>query len=346
MIRHVKPVGRKSASGVTARVYEAMGHEFGVHAEAFTLHSPAEELLAGIWMLAREHTVAAGNVERAVKEAVAAAVSGLNECPYCVDAHTAMLTATGHSRDEPEIARAVEWARATRSPRSEVLREPPFTEREAPEMIGTATLFHYINRPVSVFCGDSPLPGQGRVMRGTLLRIAGRRFRRFARARPVAGESLELLPAAELPDEFAWARASPAIAGAWGRFAAAAERAGERALPAAARDLVLARLESWHGGQKGLGLDWLDESLAALDGDLRPAARLALLAAFAPYRVDDRTVAGFRAHSNQGCDAEIVEAVCWSSFAAARRTSSWLTAAPAQAGATGSIGTSRPSSLP
>jgi AhpD family alkylhydroperoxidase len=323
MIKHVKPVSRRSATGITARVYDGMEREFGIHAEAISLHSPAEELLAAAWILCREHTVAAGRVERPLKEAVAATVSRLNACPFCVDAHTAMLAATGHSSDEPALARAAEWANATRSPEARIVREPPFGEDEAPEMIGTATLFHYINRPVSVFCGDSPLPGEGRVLKGTLLRIAGRRFRRFAQARPAPGETLDLLPAADLPPEFDWARSSPVIADAWARTAAAFERAGEHALPAPVRERVLARLGAWQGEQLGLALDWLDDSLEGLDDDLRPAARLALLVALAPYRVDDAAVAEFR-NSGDGNDAKLVGAVSWAGFAAARRTASWL----------------------
>jgi AhpD family alkylhydroperoxidase len=325
MIRHIKPVGRRDATGITARVYDGMRREFGVQAEAITLHSPAEELLAGTWMLCREHTVATGRVARPVKEAVAAAVSGINDCPFCVDAHDAMLNATGHSSDEPALARAVEWAAATRSPDARIVREPPFGELEAPEMIGTAALFHYINRPVSVFCGRSPLPGDGRVMREALLRIAGLRFRRFARARRAPGESLDLLPAAELPRHFGWARSSPVIADAWARTVAVIERAGERALPTAVRELVDRKLGEWRGEQMPLALDWLDEGLEGLEDDLRPAGRLALLVAFAPYRVDDETVASYRAGSPRlRSDAELVAAVAWVSLAAARRTASWL----------------------
>jgi AhpD family alkylhydroperoxidase len=303
-----------------AAVYDAMRREFGVQAEAITLHSPAEELLAGAWILCREHTVAAGRVERPVKEAVAAAVSDLNRCPYCVDAHTAMLNGTGHSSGEPAFARPIEWARATRTPGAEILRVPPFDASEAPEMLGTATLFHYINRPVSVFCGDSPLPGDGRVMRGALLRIAGVRFRRFARARPVAGESLGLLPEAELPEDFAWARSSPVIADAWARFAAAVERAGEHVLAPAVRQRVLERLDTWQGEPMPLGEAWLAASLQDLEPELLPAVRLALLSALAPYRIEESTAAAFG-----GSDADLVSAVCWSAFAAARRTTTWLT---------------------
>ena len=44
-----------------------------------------------------------GNVRRDIKEAVAATVSKINKCPYCVDAHTIMLNAAGKYNDAREI---------------------------------------------------------------------------------------------------------------------------------------------------------------------------------------------------------------------------------------------------
>jgi hypothetical protein len=199
-------------------------------------------------------------------------------------------------------------------------------------MIGTAVLFHYINRPVTVFLAQtSPLPLAGRLPKGGLLRIGGRRFRRFAQARPVAGESLELLPEARLPDDLAWAAGSEVIASAWARYAAAAERAGERSLPPEVRTWLDAQLDAWHGQDPGLGSDWLERALEALEGPQRPAGRLALLVALAPYRVDDEVVEDFRAarfgEDGSDADARLVGAVSWSALAAARRIGSWLSVA-------------------
>src|SRR5688500_7442995 len=96
MVKYLRPVSRRSATGSTARAYEQMTREFGLHAEPIALHSPAPEIVAGVWSLCRETLIAAGSVDRAVKEAVAIAVSSINRCPFCVDAHAVMLTATGH----------------------------------------------------------------------------------------------------------------------------------------------------------------------------------------------------------------------------------------------------------
>jgi AhpD family alkylhydroperoxidase len=334
VIKHVKPVSRRSATGKTARVYEQMRREFGVHAEPIALHSPAPEVMFGVWSLCRETLVAPGRVRRAAKETVAAAVSSINRCPFCVDAHAAMLAASGHYATarkldqgrygaiaEPELAAVVDWAVATRSPDAEILRDPPFDRRQAPELIGTAMLFHYINRPVNVFLSETPFPTGARLLKGGMVRIAGRRFREVVNHGVAPGVSLELLPDAPLPEDMSWARGSPIIAGVWARFAAAVERAGQAALAPEVRALVAERLASWKGEDPGLGVRWLEDSLTGLAEELRPEGRLALLTALASYRIDETVIADFR---DGRPDSELVAAVSWSALAAARRIGSWL----------------------
>ena len=301
-------------------MYDELSEEFGIHAEPIVLHSPAPDLLAGAWSVCRETLVAAGRVDRAVKESVAVAVSELNACPYCVDAHAAMLAGTKRA-PAPEIQAAIQWARATRTPGAAVLAAPPFGPEEAPEMIGTAVLFHYVNRPVSVLLDDSPLPGASRLFKRGVVWVAGRRFRRFVRAAPTPGATVDLLPAAPLPPEFAWASASPAIADAWARFCAVVEDHGKAALPPAVRAAVARRLEHWVGEDPGLGLAWLDEALPRIHAADRPAGRLAMLAALAPYRVGEDVV---REYLEANGDARLVAAVCWPALAAARRVAAWL----------------------
>jgi AhpD family alkylhydroperoxidase len=336
MIRHVTPVSRKAATGTVARVYEGLRREFGVHAEPITLHSPDPELLAGAWMLCREITVARGRVDRTLKEAVATTVSHVNRCPFCVDAHSVMLGGLGaldvarhidagrlDAVADPRTAAVVRWAVATRDPGAPELEHPPFDIAEMPEMVGTALLFHYINRPVNVFLGETPLPTRHRLLRGGMLAIGSRRFRAFTGAHREPGETLDLLPEAELPADMAWAGGTPAVAGAWARFIAAADRAGGRALPRSVRARIVEQLGKWHGEDPGLGREWLEQALEGLDAGERAAARLALLSAFAPYRVDDDVVRDYRARSGAG-DAELVGAVAWAALAAARRVGGWI----------------------
>jgi len=334
MIKYIQPITAASASGLTAQVYRQIKRDFGALVEPFTLHSPAPQLLAGVWMATRE-TELVGSVRRELKEAVAATVSQLNQCPYCEDAHTMMLhataahnaaTAISHRRDEQiqdaALRAIVAWAAATRSPGDAILLTPPFSEGEAPEIVGTAVAFHYINRMVDVFLSETPLPSNRGWLKGIFKRMAGWYFSRAARQQKPAGASLELLPAAELPADLAWAAASPTVASAFARWAAVIEAAGRNALPDDTRLLVGERVAAWNGEDPGLSRGWVEEATAGLDEADKPAARLALLTALAPYQVDASVIEAFRAQ--QPGDDKLIAATAWASFTAARRIGTWL----------------------
>ena len=327
LIRYVQPVGRHAVHGLAAEVYDQVAHDF-VLAPPMTLHASAPELLAGAWMLTRE-TMLVGRVPRHSKETVAAAVSELNGCPFCVDIHSMMTHASepegpgaaGPSKPADSLAA---WARATRTPGAAVLREPPFPAQDTPEIVGTAVAFHYINRMVNVFVDELPISRLGR-FRDASRRMLARGMRGLVRRNPRPGDSLSLLPPAELPEDLAWTRANPAVAGAYARFAAAADACGQEILPSEVRRVATDSLERWSGEDPGLGTGWIDAAIAGLPVREQPAARLVLLTAMASYRVDGDVVEAFR--RDRPADRDLVGAVAWASFAAARRTASWLAGA-------------------
>jgi hypothetical protein len=147
-------------------------------------------------------------------------------------------------------------------------------------------------------------------------------LRPLARRSNLPGESLPLLPEAPLPDDLSWAATSPAVSGAFARFATAVEQAGAQTLAPEVRALVTDYLASWHGDAPGLGRTWVERLVGELAEAQRPAAHLALLAAVASYQVDDATVEAFR-RLHPG-DHALVGVLAWASFAAARRISTWL----------------------
>jgi AhpD family alkylhydroperoxidase len=365
MSRHIKyydlgPPER--APELTRTIYRQMKRELGVTPQPLTLHSPSAELLAGVWNIFRE-TLLTGEVRRGTKEAVAAAVSDINRCPWCVDAHTSMLYASaepgaadailrhnesargkkgyygkdGQSRnggdgngssgssDGPEIASGlrdvIRWARAGRTPGAPILLDPPFPAESAPEMIGTAVTFHYLNRMVSALLSETFMPG-GPWLKGVLRKVGGLAFRSLARAVHPPGEALGLLPEAALPADLVWAEGAPHIAGAFARFSAAVERAGEQALPPEVRALVAASVQSWDGTEPGMSTRWVEEAIQPLSGERQSAGRLALLAALAPYRIDEHAVKEFRLYRQE--TSVLIGALAWASFAAARRVGTWL----------------------
>src|SRR5262249_61671692 len=200
-------------------------------------------------------------VDRAQKEAVAAGVSASNTCPYCVDVHTTLLHALGDRSSaakiaagrtpdiaDPALRGVVAWARENRKPGASILRHRPFPDEHAPELIGTAVAYHYINRMVNIFVATSPFPLPV-TPKPIARRMVSPVFRRLAARRLQPGESLGLLPAAPWPDDLGWAHGDPIIADAFARAAAAFRRLGRQAIPAETRHLVADRLHEWRGGE-------------------------------------------------------------------------------------------------
>ncbi len=327
----VAVVPPRRAKGAVAEVYAEVRRDFGAVVEPFTLHSSAPELLAGVWHIFRESLVA-GEAPRYLKEAVATAVSESNRCPWCVDAHTIMLHAAtrhdvavamrrGREPKDSAAAAVVAWAKASRPPQPEELVSQPFDAAWTPEFIGTAVSFHYVNRAVSALLGPSPLPFGGRLGAVTS-RIAGRWFARAVNRR-APSTSTPNVPA-QLPADLAWAAPAPAIAAAFAEFASSVNRAGAEALDHPTRALVEERVLAWNGEFPPPTMSWVEELLSELDHEARPGARIALLAALAPYQIDDQLISAFRA---QGAgDARIVGAIAWASWVAARRVAGWLVA--------------------
>lgn len=335
-VRHVTPVRMSASDDTVGRVYRQAERDFGMLAPPVALHSPAPGPLAASWMMLRESLLADGQVSRATKEAVAAAVSLGNACPYCVSVHAATLsgllgssTASAVAADrisdiaDPRTRAVAQWARrSARRPdsRSEL---PPFNEQQAPEIVGVAITFHYLNRMVDLFLAESPLPpAVPALARGGMLRVLGRFMSTSARAAHQPGASLELLPAAPLPQDLWWAAGSPHIAEAFARASAAFEAAGRQQVPAPVQAALRARLADWDGRPPGLSRSWVDDELRALPDDQRATGRLVLLTALASYQVDQPVLDAFR--RERPGDEALIATTSWASMAAARQVGSWL----------------------
>jgi AhpD family alkylhydroperoxidase len=333
-IRYFQSLPHASSESLSGKVLAQVRKEFGAEVEPFTLHLPVPELLAGVWMACRE-TLLAGSGQRDAKEVVAASVSALNRCPFCVDAHSIMLLessgndysiliSSGKTEliDDPLIRESAAWASATRTPGSPILQKPPFTPEEAPAFIGTAVLFHYINRMVTILLGSSPLPFTSGLPKRVSMQMAAWFFGGAIRCPKEPGTSLDLLKEAPLPDDLVWAQPSKPIAGAFARFAQAVEHSGTLALSAEVRNVVSNAVEKWNGSDPGMDNGWCEDVISPLGVTDKSAGRLALLTALAPYRVDESTVHAFSA-SFPG-DSRLLSTLAWSSFTAARRVGSWL----------------------
>ncbi|MFE3678275.1 carboxymuconolactone decarboxylase family protein [Streptomyces griseus] len=316
-VRYVDVIAPHRARGLVAQVYRATERDFGVLAPPVALHSPAAASLAATWLMLREVLLVDGRVSRAVKETVATAVSRANDCPYCVHVHQAVLGTLPPDRTVSPVA---EWAAAAGrhhpgDPAGSA--PPPFTEAQLPELCGVVVTFHYINRMVSVFLADSPMPALTPApLRAPIMRTTALAMRPVTPGPMAPGASLDLLPAAPLPPGLEWALGSPPVAEAFGRAFAAVDQ-GARWVPKPVRERLRSRLDRWDGSAPGLGRAWLDEAVSALPAEDVPAARLVLLTAFAPHQTLPEDVAAFRVRFPT--DRELVELTSWAALTTAVR---------------------------
>ena len=340
-VKHVSAVDPARADGVVGDLYREAREDY-VIGGPMTLHSPSPRIFAGMWAVLRE-TLIVGHVPRAHKEAVAATVSRINRCPYCVEAHGLSVAGAGAAQaaravetgstaaiDDRHLRGLVAWAAATRRPGDPLLSDPPFDEHDRAEIVGTALAFHYINRMVSVFLGDSGLPFVGAVpaLRGPARLSAGPMMRRILVRSPEPGRSLDRLPTAAVSDDFAWLGQSSVVT-AFSALTAILDDEVESVLPATARAAVSDALGAWSGEEAPLGRQWAEDVVAALDPAARPAATIALLAALAPYRLSDADVTAFRLLHSE--DQALLAVTGWGALSATRHIASWLSPVTGQA---------------
>ncbi|MDP9313875.1 MAG: hypothetical protein M3R24_23855 [Chloroflexota bacterium] len=80
-------------------------------------------------------------------------------------------------------------------------------------------------------------------------------------------------------------------------------------------------VEQWTGEDQGLSAAWVTPCITDLPEQEQPAARLALLAALAPFQISDDMVRAAR--GRLPTDHTLVAAIAWSALLAARRVGSW-----------------------
>ena len=336
-INYIQAVRPNNATGELADLYKQIRNDFQL-VPPITLFSANSDMLAALWAISRESQLAKGLVSRSDKEVVSSAISSMNNCSYCVDAHIGML----HGSSEHDTAKAmlnndfdkidntkakgyVVWALATLSPKSLQLKEPPFSKNEAPEVIGTALSYHFINRMVAVFLGKSPLPvnTDSALMRNIGTRIFGATAgKSIANKQVEVGNSLSFIPEVILPKDFSWAEPNQAIAKAYAGFSALMEKAGQETIAPEIRTLLEQNLNNWQGEEMGISRQWLEEAIQGLDSKHLSTARLVFLTALSPYQVDEEIIKDFQ--KNHPTESELLSACCWASYATTKRISQWL----------------------
>lgn len=331
-IQHLSVESPRKAEGKLKQVYAQINHDLTL-AAPFTLHASQPDLVAAVWSAERE-TMFHGIVPRGHKEAVVASVAVINECPYCVDAHTVMMQASDEG-DAAKIVREqsgtvqdakmqalVDWAKASRTPDANIILKPPFSAEEAPEIIGGALAFHYINRMVNIFVDGMMMPDMGFLNRMMRDMMSGTAIKAMMQRKIEPGASLKFLPEADLPEEFSWAENNDIIAKTFAGITATITSQAEEIVSEELFATVQAVYDSWHGEDMGMGRAWVNQAIANLDEKEAIVAKMMLLAGLASYQVTESDIQAFRQYYPD--DAQIISVTAWGAWSAVRRISSWL----------------------
>ena len=324
-MRYVTAVPRDGAAGLTRHVYDMIEEDFFING-SLTSRSQVPELMAAIWCLGRETMLVDDRLDRTTKEAVCGVMSNLNDCPYCGD----MLVSLVHAGDEhdaaeklfesrlgeiedPVLRARLEWVEAVTSPGDRELPPLPYTVDELPELLGSMLGMADINRFSHVVMDGSPVDVG--TLQGSALRLFGNELRATKRRAAEPGRALELLPAAALPDDLAWAAPNPRVADSIARWAAALRRETDGVIPAAARRAVAESLDRWRNEEMPPFGRFEDPDVAHLHGEEQAIARLAIVLAKAPYRVTEELVEPLLA----GGEERFVRILAWAASVGARR---------------------------
>src|SRR5215831_18720115 len=237
-MRYVHAIPRRKAAGLVAQVYEMIEDDFFING-SLTSRSKVPPLMAGIWTVGRESILVDDHLDRTTKEAMNAALSQVNDCPYCGDMLISLVHASGKhdaascifAENEAHITNStlrkrLTWVKSIATPGVKMDVPVPFTVEELPEVIAALMAMSDINRFSHVVMDGSPVNAPFGLQRAkaAALRLFGGELRAAHGERLIPGRALSLLPPASLPPDMRWATPHPRIAEALARWTAVVER--------------------------------------------------------------------------------------------------------------------------
>ncbi len=335
-MRYVHAVPVKQAEGLVKRVYDMIAEDFFING-SLTSHSRVPELLAGVWVGGREAILVEDQLDRTTKEAMAATISNVNDCPYCGDMLISLVHSSGDHQAASEILSENEenvhdatlrerllWVKQVATPGHKGVLQTPFTAAQLPEAIGSVMAMGHINRFSHVVMDGSPVdaPFGLQSIRSAGLRLFGVELKPSKRQPLRPGSSLDLLPPAPLPEDLAWAIPNPRIAEALARWAGAVEREAGEVISPEVKTVVHHSLRNWRGEVMPISRSWVDREVEGLNVADKAVARLALVVAKAPYQVDESLVTPVLGASND--EERFIRILDWSSFAGASRVARFI----------------------
>lgn len=107
IVARIRTVPPHEATGRLAEIYEGLETAFPVVPAVFQLSSIRPDFAALVAGLFRS-VLTEGVLSRAAKETIATYVSALNQCPYCVGAHSTFMLLYGASDEQIRAARTAD----------------------------------------------------------------------------------------------------------------------------------------------------------------------------------------------------------------------------------------------
>ena len=330
-LRHVGTVPSRRAQGLVATVYHQIQRDFFING-SLTSRSLVPEIFAATWAAGREAILVDDRPDRTTKEAMAAALSSIDDCPYCGDMLVSLVHAGDQRQaamqifeasedriDDPRLRDRPAWDKVVATPAASVPASTPLATDQLPEAIATLMAMGDINRFSHIVTTGSPVDeplGLGSVKCWAMRRF-GDELRENHREPLSPGDDLRLLPDAELPPDMHRARANRRIVRTLAGWHEVIARQAAPCVDATVRHHVEARLAAWHGAAMPISRRRVEDEIVPLPAEARPVARLALLLAKAPYQVEDGVTAPVLAHA--GSEEAFVRILSWRSYTAARR---------------------------
>ncbi len=321
-ISHIKSISPRQADGEVKEIYHQLKTEMGDVVEPISLHAIIPDLLKGIWGILRETVIIEDAVSRKIKEAVGAAVSASNECPYCVDAHTIMIIGLKDKLvadaivkkdldliESDEVRKVVNWAFNTRNFKSMAINNPPFSSKESAEIIGTAVFFHYLNRMVTIFLGPTILPLNINFFKGMMKAMAAKMFSGVLHAERKEGENKGNY--ANIKGLY-WASGNPRVEYVFTYFFHVVSELADQHVPQEVQSFIKDQIMDWDGSDMENTKN-LDTVVSVVSSKNQPLARMLYLTAFSPHRIQDYHFKEFHMFYN-GKDEQILASLCWASL--------------------------------
>jgi len=301
-----------------------------------TSHAACPILMAGMWVGGREIVLTNQKLPAWLKKAMGAALSEVNKCPYCED----FLISLTHAAKKNNVANALrqnemesiddeltlkrlQWTKASTTRNAEELHIPPFSPEEMPEALGALLVFNYTNKISDFTMKGSPVPSS---LRSGALKLFGRELQDSSAMDLEHGDSLSMLPEAELQEEFSWATFNPLVRDTLSRWNHVVEEEITQGLSGEAQHLIKKNLNMWQGGQAPLSRWWVEEEVQDLQGAERDKARLVLLIAKASYQIDDGVIEQVTRHGVS--EADLVRLGAWSAMLGAKTIANWCAPVP------------------